>query len=448
MLSLADFEVVRDDAHLVVRLGFRAWSELLEPLRRPRAPSRSRFARLRHRGTTRPRADRGGAPGPAHRERRHPVPQRGRPHRPLVDEPARPARGLGVPVRRGELDRRHRGRHRAVIAENPELPLRFFRQPGKGKGDAVRFGFAQAKGDVLLILDSDMGVAPRDVPKFVEALARGKCEMVNGSRLVYPMEGKAMRFLNLLANKFFAMPLLVAARPAGARHAVRDEGAVARGLRAHRGEPLVLRRLRPLRGLRPALRRRAAQPPHRRSGGALPRAPATARPNISRFTPRVAAAADERVRRAQAQVPVRAGLAGVSLASLERLRSTGDLWRRKPELARGLRAVVRPLLGATPRGARVLEVESGPGLLAESAARHPTRPSLVRVRPPPRPLERSLVTDAGQAAPRHRQRGGRGGPRRPPPPARPAASSARPRGSWAAGGRLALVEPWITPSPG
>ena len=61
-----------------------------------------------------------------------------------------------------------------VIAEHPQLPLRFFKQPGKGKGDAVRFGFAQAKGDVLLILDSDLGVAPGDVPKFVDALARGK----------------------------------------------------------------------------------------------------------------------------------------------------------------------------------------------------------------------------------------------------------------------------------
>jgi glycosyltransferase involved in cell wall biosynthesis len=92
-----------------------------------------------------------------------------------------------------------------VVAENPGKPLRFLRQPGKGKGDAVRFGFAQAKGDVLLILDSDMGVAPADVPKFVAALARGKGEMVNGSRLVYPMEGRAMRFLNLLANKLFAL---------------------------------------------------------------------------------------------------------------------------------------------------------------------------------------------------------------------------------------------------
>jgi glycosyltransferase involved in cell wall biosynthesis len=97
------------------------------------------------------------------------------------------------------------GEIRRVIAENPERPFRFFKQPGRGKGDAVRTGFAHARGEVVLILDSDMGVAPEDVPKFVEALASGKAEMVNGSRLVYPMEGKAMRFLNLLANKFFAL---------------------------------------------------------------------------------------------------------------------------------------------------------------------------------------------------------------------------------------------------
>jgi len=93
---------------------------------------------------------------------------------------------------------------RDVIAENPGRPFRLLKQTGRGKGDAVRLGFAHARGEVVLILDSDMGVAPEDVPKFVEALVRGKGEMVNGSRLVYPMEGKAMRFLNLLANKSFA----------------------------------------------------------------------------------------------------------------------------------------------------------------------------------------------------------------------------------------------------
>ena len=94
---------------------------------------------------------------------------------------------------------------RQVIAENPDRPLRLLKQPGKGKGDAVRFAFAQATADIVLILDADMGVAPGDVPKFVAALARGKGEMVNGSRMVYPMEGRAMRFLNLLANKTFAL---------------------------------------------------------------------------------------------------------------------------------------------------------------------------------------------------------------------------------------------------
>jgi SAM-dependent methyltransferase len=93
---------------------------------------------------------------------------------------------------------------RQVIAENPGLPFRFLKQPGKGKGDAVRHAFAAAQGDVVLILDSDMGVAPEDIPKFVDALVKGKGEMINGSRMVDPMEGRAMRFLNLLANKFFA----------------------------------------------------------------------------------------------------------------------------------------------------------------------------------------------------------------------------------------------------
>jgi SAM-dependent methyltransferase len=94
---------------------------------------------------------------------------------------------------------------RQVVADSPHRPLRLLKQPGRGKGDAVRLGFAEARGEVLLILDSDMGVAPEDVPKFVRALAHGKGEMINGSRLVYPIEGRAMRFLNLLANKAFAL---------------------------------------------------------------------------------------------------------------------------------------------------------------------------------------------------------------------------------------------------
>ncbi len=78
---------------------------------------------------------------------------------------------------------------------------------GKGKGDAVRKGFAAATGDVLFILDADLTVPPEELPKFYAAIAEGKAEFVNGSRLVYPMEGEAMRFLNSIGNKFFGLAL-------------------------------------------------------------------------------------------------------------------------------------------------------------------------------------------------------------------------------------------------
>jgi SAM-dependent methyltransferase len=76
---------------------------------------------------------------------------------------------------------------------------------GIGKGDAVRKGFAAAAGDVLMILDADLTVPPEDLPKFYAALATGKGEFINGTRLVYPMERQAMRTLNLVGNKFFSL---------------------------------------------------------------------------------------------------------------------------------------------------------------------------------------------------------------------------------------------------
>ncbi|HEX2986688.1 MAG TPA: glycosyltransferase [Chloroflexota bacterium] len=91
------------------------------------------------------------------------------------------------------------------LAKHPELDSRLMRQRGKGKGDAVRLGYAEAKGDILMILDADMTVPPEDLPRFYEVLRSGKGEFANGVRLVYPMEKQAMRFANLLGNKFFSL---------------------------------------------------------------------------------------------------------------------------------------------------------------------------------------------------------------------------------------------------
>ncbi len=94
---------------------------------------------------------------------------------------------------------------RRVIAAYPTTNIRLLLQEGKGKGDAVRKGFAQATGDILMILDADLTMPPEDLPKFYDALATGKGEFINGCRLVYPMESQAMRMLNLIGNKFFSL---------------------------------------------------------------------------------------------------------------------------------------------------------------------------------------------------------------------------------------------------
>lgn len=96
---------------------------------------------------------------------------------------------------------------REVAAYQGPLQIRCLQQPGKGKWDAVFAGFAEARGDVIVIQDGDLTAPPEDLPKFYAALASGRAEFANGSRLVYPMESEAMRALNFCGNKFFALAL-------------------------------------------------------------------------------------------------------------------------------------------------------------------------------------------------------------------------------------------------
>jgi predicted TPR repeat methyltransferase len=90
------------------------------------------------------------------------------------------------------------------IAHHPDRDISLVAQTGSGKGDAVRAGFAHAKHDVLMILDGDLSVSPEDLPKFYRALAEGRAELVNGSRLVYDLEPGSMRLLNVIGNKIFS----------------------------------------------------------------------------------------------------------------------------------------------------------------------------------------------------------------------------------------------------
>lgn len=91
-----------------------------------------------------------------------------------------------------------------VKKAHPQLNIKTFQQAGKGKGDAVRKGFAEATNDLLMILDADLTMPPEDLPKYYDAIAAGKGEFINGSRLVYPQESDAMQLLNHIANYLFA----------------------------------------------------------------------------------------------------------------------------------------------------------------------------------------------------------------------------------------------------
>jgi SAM-dependent methyltransferase len=92
-----------------------------------------------------------------------------------------------------------------VAAKYAKREIKLLKQTGQGKGDAVRQGFSAATGDVLMILDGDLTVAPEELPKFYDVIAKGAADFVHGSRLVYPMQNEAMRFLNLLGNRFFSI---------------------------------------------------------------------------------------------------------------------------------------------------------------------------------------------------------------------------------------------------
>jgi glycosyltransferase involved in cell wall biosynthesis len=95
-----------------------------------------------------------------------------------------------------------RDRVREILAKDKRVRL-IATDRNQGKAEAVWAGFEAAKGDVLIVLDADMAVAPEDLSKFLKPLEAGNSDFINGTRLVYPMGQRSMKFLNFLGNKMF-----------------------------------------------------------------------------------------------------------------------------------------------------------------------------------------------------------------------------------------------------
>jgi len=78
-------------------------------------------------------------------------------------------------------------------------PIHIIKQTGKGKGDALRVGFAACVGDIIVTLDADGSTDPREIPLFVEALLRGN-DFAKGSRCVLGGGSHDFTLLRRLGN--------------------------------------------------------------------------------------------------------------------------------------------------------------------------------------------------------------------------------------------------------
>jgi glycosyltransferase involved in cell wall biosynthesis len=200
LFALTGLEAIRVDDRVLVPLdavGARGLNRVVAKIRPFRFGALYRIYTLRRNTVARPQAPTVSVVIPARNEAGN-----------IEAAVARtPVMGSGteiVFVEGGSTDSTWETIQRAVKSYRGPLTLHACRQTGKGKADAVRAGFARAKGDLLMILDADLTVPPEELPKFYDAMVSGRADYVQGNRMVYPMEDQAMRFLNKLGNAGFA----------------------------------------------------------------------------------------------------------------------------------------------------------------------------------------------------------------------------------------------------
>jgi glycosyltransferase involved in cell wall biosynthesis len=109
-----------------------------------------------------------------------------------------------------EMHRRQQaGETEAEILEGEERlnlgPLRFlFQEQNQGKGAALRRGFSEASGDILLVQDADLEYDPRDYPKLLEPIQDGRADVVYGSRFLGGPQ-RVHFFWHYIGNKFLTL---------------------------------------------------------------------------------------------------------------------------------------------------------------------------------------------------------------------------------------------------
>ncbi len=80
-----------------------------------------------------------------------------------------------------------------------------FHEKNKGKGAALRTGFAAAGGDIVLIQDADLEYDPQEYPKLIAPILAGKADVVYGSRFAGGEQHRVLYFWHSVGNKFLTL---------------------------------------------------------------------------------------------------------------------------------------------------------------------------------------------------------------------------------------------------
>lgn len=91
-----------------------------------------------------------------------------------------------------------------TLENDPDIKICLHSQ-NRGKGAALRTGFATATGDILLVQDADLEYDPTEYPKLLRPIMDGKADVVYGSRFIGGDEHRVLYFWHSVGNKFLTL---------------------------------------------------------------------------------------------------------------------------------------------------------------------------------------------------------------------------------------------------